>query len=922
MYAEFVERSDAEQALCLHSSSDHNLLIVENTQFIHNRAQYAGSAVYLNKKQSKASCSVGFIKFKNCTFKQNSVIKSGYGGTTLHNITFPISGYKHHGVPQFKTKLIDCDLKENSASSQYPSGNGVIFTKADSYFKLVNTSISNNNSTGLLALNSNVILSGNITIKHNQGYSGGGLLLCQNSMLYFHPHTTVYIAYNLVKHKGGGIYVETECSQSQPMCFFQLKEGINYSEVHSIHVSVSDNWALFGGHNLFGGLVDNCFLLKSPFHKQPANQSIDIYRSIFQIPNTTRSSVSSPAQKVCLCENDLINCDIYTTPFGIFKQYPGETFIVNAILVGQLNGVVPGTVQASLLVRNCVSSLALGMNEDVQKVDSNSSCRELQYTIYTNCPSVILQLGTQHSSNKQLNISVMMLECPAGFTLVKNSTMKSCKCVSVLEEKKVNCEISTQTIKRIHPSWIGYLKSTNTTLYYFHCPFGYCTDKDVYINATDDTLHQDEQCAYKRTGVLCGACPRGLSVLFGSSKCDSCSNYWLLTLVVFAIVGFLIIVLLTVINLTITEGTLGGLLFYCNIVVSNSTTFFPKENATFLTHFLRTFVSLLSFKMNGIPLCLYSGMDGYAVAWLSFVFPLYIWLISGILVYFGSKVKLLVTRNSVQVLATLIILSYATLLHSVIEALQPAHILGENQRDEYVWLMDGNVRYFKGKHVPLVIFASLFGLFLLPFTVCLLFIQWLLKASHYGIFSWVNHLMPFFDAYTGPFTSAGRFWTGLLLLARITIFVVSAANLQDDQVLNLITISVTTSLLLLIALILPSTLYKRHYQNILEYSLLVNLTILSMFTAYLKVIQNGQIETATTHICVGISFITFTTVVLYHCRILKLALRIMSRVWFYVIKKCSGTKHHKDESINDQIQLHSQFPPFVRFDACREPLID
>ena len=87
LYAEFVERSEVEQALCQHSSSNHNLLVVENTQFIYNRAQYAGSAVYLNKKQSRASCSVGFIIFQNCTFQQNSVIKSGYGGTAFHSIT-------------------------------------------------------------------------------------------------------------------------------------------------------------------------------------------------------------------------------------------------------------------------------------------------------------------------------------------------------------------------------------------------------------------------------------------------------------------------------------------------------------------------------------------------------------------------------------------------------------------------------------------------------------------------------------------------------------------------------------------------------------------------------------------------------------------------------------------------------------------
>ena len=927
LFVEFVDGSKFEESLCLHSpnKSEHQLLLVEDTTFNNNSAVYAGGGVYLKQKQSKASCSIGRISFINCTFQKNFVTTKGFGGTALHSINYPITTYKHHGIPQFKITIEHCNFKENLAKRKNVtgSGNGVIFSKADSYFKLINVHIRNNTSSGILAIGSNIILSGNISITNNQASSGGGMLLCQNAIIYFKNHTFVTIAHNRAVHTGGGISVETQCLQSRPMCFFQLAENIlQYPKLkHFLNVSIHHNSARFAGHNLFGGSIDHCFMLDGPNHKP--NQSIDVFNSIFHVPKY-KSSITSEPQQVCLCSTKSGSPICKDAKHSVkHEAYPGQPFTVIAVLVGQLNGIVPGTVLAQIKE----TKLATLKHEDkVQKLGRNSSCGFLMYTVYTSKSRVQLQLSAQHSGDvsgyeqlnqfKKLTIDVTMKKCPPGFDLSENNGTISCDCIDLLKHHEIVCNIAERLIIRKDSIWIGYDKSTNTTLFHSHCPFDYCVDWEVPLTATD-ILNQDSQCAHHRIGILCGACHKERSAVIGSSSCHVCSNYWLFMLAIIAVSGFLLVFVLSTLNMTITEGTLSGILFYCNVISSNLTFYF-QDGFVFITRLLKIFVSSLSLNMGGASMCLYNGMDTYALAWISFVYPFYIWVIAGVIICLGHKFKWVVRHNSVKVLATLIILSYSTLLASVIEALQATYLHQDHGKGTYLWLKDGNLRYFHGKHIPLVIFASLLGLILLPFTFCLLCMQYLLKVSHHKMFSWVNHLKPFFDAYTGPFTARARFWTGLLLLARIVVYTVSAVNFSGYQKNNIGTVSMISFALLFIGSVLTGGLYKRRFLGILEHSLLFNLGILSTFNISTNHLQNRMIVT---HVCVGVAFFTFVGIVLYHVKFFKLIRKPMRRLWLQIASVKSLRSQYDYQSDDDQYNT-ANFPPLAQFDQTREPLLD
>lgn len=96
-------------------------------------------------------------------------------------------------------------------------------------------------------------------------------------------------------------------------------------------------------------------------------------------------------------------------------------------------------------------------------------------------------------------------------------------CEQRLEEYTSRCNI-TDGLGRItrdsHDQfWVGYDQSHGLILHP-HCPLDYCVSHTVEFPLNNTDL----QCAYQRTGHLCGACKRGYSLVLGTSQCTQCTN--------------------------------------------------------------------------------------------------------------------------------------------------------------------------------------------------------------------------------------------------------------------------------------------------------------------------------------------------------------------------------------------------------------
>ena len=178
----------------------------------------------------------------------------------------------------------------------------------------------------------------------------------------------------------------------------------------------------------------------------------------------------------------------------------------------------------------------------------------------------LLFLTAQPDMHKIYDVyNVRLLPCAIGFILQNGK----CDCDQVLRDSKLHityCNIDEYVIKRPANTWIYHKKiidSTNKSNYLvsLRCLIDCCIPHSSDLNLENP----DVQCQFKRCGILCSQCQNGLSMVFGSSRCMKCSNVYLLISLIAIVAGIVLVVLLYLLNLTVTSGTINGIIFYANI---------------------------------------------------------------------------------------------------------------------------------------------------------------------------------------------------------------------------------------------------------------------------------------------------------------------------------------------------------------------
>ena len=74
-----------------------------------------------------------------------------------------------------------------------------------------------------------------------------------------------------------------------------------------------------------------------------------------------------------------------------------------------------------------------------------------------------------------------------------------------VEKLGINCSIDSQTVNRQSSMGINATcvnGSQDGILIHEHCPFDYCKPERLDLDLTEP----DEQCAFHRSSILCGAC--------------------------------------------------------------------------------------------------------------------------------------------------------------------------------------------------------------------------------------------------------------------------------------------------------------------------------------------------------------------------------------------------------------------------------
>ena len=457
-------------------------------------------------------------------------------------------------------------------------------------------------------------------------------------------------------------------------------------------------------------------------------------------------------------------------------------------------------------------------------------------------------------------INISFHPCPPGFSLSKHPPFR-CDCNQLMQQLPgVKCHIQDQTITRSGLVWIN--NEGNETVAASHCPYNYCNKEEINMTLEDP----DTQCNFNHSGTLCGGCQPGLSLALGTNQCLHCPNTHLALLLPFALAGVVLVCFIKVIDLTIPQGTLNGLIFYANIIKANE--FNEKQ-----TNPLTVFVAWLNLDL-GIETCFFNGLTAYGKTWLQFVFPLYIWSLAGLIIIlakYSDKVAKVMGNNSVPVLATLFFLSYAKLFRAIITSLSFTN-LSITHGGRAVWSADGNLDYLGPEHAPLFVVAVVTLLFLwLPYTFLLFLGQWLHRFSCHLFTRIMIKIKPFLDAHYGPLNSNHRYWFGALLLMKAAILLISALIPQNRIIIAVYSITMC-------ALVLTGFsfgVYKSFAVATFNAAWFVNLGLLSvsyMFTTF----TGGNFSIAS-NCLFGLAFAQFIGLVFFKVLvIIKRSERVMT----------------------------------------------
>ena len=731
-----------------------------------------------------------------------------------------------------------------------------------------------NHETPILCIGSRIFFRGSVYLIGNTGYNGGALYLqaevkyyadsdtwkIMPSFLYMGPNVTLIVANNKATNKGGGIYVNinevyhlTEGRDTtfdyNSYCFYQLVPKVRYHTSNLPKIYFVNNTAGYAGDSIYGGLDKEC-IIKFYTQRHKLDDIIDISHQL------SPSEMADDPNMLCFCKGSTVDCTEVLLHLSLFQGQTVRLYAV-ATKVNNLHrehGATPALLNTWINPTSFYAQLGRDQSDTVHKLDNK--CSEFKISIYSREVYVDVELQVSESDALNKLVKVSLLGCPLGFQL-EDTEYPGCVCESIVKQSGCSCSIDDLIISCPLGKWIGNI--SGSVIVHDHCPLDYCRPgRDIKVDALGD------QCTFNRSGILCGECQPGLSHVFGSSKCKECSDVYVILILPILLAGISFVIILYVCDLTVSRGTMNGLIYFANVVQFNSSIFITSLTPRILVGF----IAWLNLDL-GIETCFYSGMDMYAKAWLQLVFPVYMWLLVAAIVLLSRhsvKISRLTRDNTVPVLATLFVFSYAKLLRATIAVFSFTYINYPDGTYTIVWMYDGNVPYIKGKHTVLFMAAlvAMIG-FIMPYTVLLLLSPYLQMWSHQKPLRWVNKLKPFLDANHGPYKNKIRNWTGITLLIRAVQFTCFAANAEGDPSINLLLILVIGAVPHLLVWIFGSV-HKSKINSILECAFVILLCTLGSASLYIRTTsldEGGKQNVISTSIF-GTAFCFFLVIMAYH----------------------------------------------------------
>ncbi|XP_065893656.1 uncharacterized protein [Dysidea avara] len=835
------------------------VIVVELCNFIGNVAD-AGAAVYAI---------------------DNGFTSSGGLSVFLININ------AHHNAISPSSSLLH-------ASSEYITG---VFSAKISLFILncsEHCSFTNNEPSVFYGHSSSIEVSGSVEFLYNVGNHGGAFDVI-NTIVYFYQGAHVYFGHNYAMVHGGALDI-ISFTINLVTCPIQFL-GPNTTDPIltldrigdlNLNITFENNTAGSSGilQSIYANVFYVCFYY--PYTITQLNFGLEtpvvngtrssVYRNVFKfVPEGSASEhLFVSAYLPCPCYDNgtyesgkCLAAEANNTLKLDSPVIAGRSFTISLVTLDVVGSIGFTQTLYSDVYYNETSGGHLALDSDQNERPFsivNRQCTPVDFTIYglqTTLPKYgNLRLSVIPGSNHDFNFTFD--DCPTGFSIQKyENGLYGCACGEFFMESEIRddfqCNPVSGMIRRLDlRSWLA--TNDDRIEYTSLCIPTYCDDSLANFTLEDQNI----LCINSHAGRVCGGCVDNLSKVFGSNICKKCSNIWLATIILYALLGIILVLILFFLRFTVTLGAINGLIFFCNAVSINEHLFFNTERSDFL--FLRVFISLLNLDL-GFEVCFYDKMTQIGKTGLQFVFPIYLWLLISIIVYLGRyyfRSRRVTSSSVLPVLATLILLSYSKLLRTTISAFSSTTIYYSSADSNYtdlqkisVWYPDPNVEFLHGTHVILFLIGIVFILvFILPLALAMTFPTVVLRSKR------LSYFFPLFDCFYAPFKGKYRYWFGARMIVLIYLSTMESIIRSYQEALLLSVVIAVLAFAIVQAYIRP---FKNTIINILDLIFMGIFILLSVITLYIYPSSSGYAEVnIAVNVLGSVAFVLFCFVLVFH----------------------------------------------------------
>ena len=852
---------------------------ISNSTFTRNVAR-SGGAVCVISFGPEISLIQDSLTFYNTEFTSN---KADFGGG-IYLSELSYSAFETGLRVHFENIVVVNNLKrDTSAGNSLQAESGIIEVSFLNISLTGNNYIAYNMDTALSLSGAIATISGSNIFEYNIGSTGGAIDLSSESYLILADKSNISFLSNTALIAGGAIHVNFDFTRVNSYDCFVFFVDLDFfcdlfqrCDYRKVRITFTNNTAPLGSV-IYGSTFTNCPWAGGSFESSGfAHDGYYILTKFEPVLTIRPRLLDNPGSINTLAYSIVPEQKGKALEFIVM---PGEEFKTAIGAFDQLNQPVPLTIFSQLIqmegqyLKEARASIGA---TDRYLINSATKYTTVPIRVFGSENSTYNLSITSNEAQVEFIIKVHLKNCVLGF--VYNYAAQSCECEISLLMEKVACQ-NDGSVTFPSGLWIGFIEGKGFAQR--KCISSYCE-----VNTTQLFLDDpDKQCRNNRSGILCGQCKEGYSRVIGSSVCKMCTNYFLVLIIVFALMGILLVVAISLLNISITDGYVNGIIFYCNILCLYFDLSLPITPS--LSRVTRITVSWINLNF-GIESCFYDGMTDIQLTALNLIFPLYLGAILPVITIISKYIqserfaKLLCKINITHVFATLLLLTYTSIIRTSLDIISYTDI---NLSDGKIrrWRIDPNHDYFNGLHIFLFFVAIFFTLVLCPFPFFLLFPRISLRLPY------VKRMKPLIDAFIAPLAQGRLFWVGFRILARNFFFYLT---LLDDRPRN-ITLCVFIILITIFeACIKP---FKTRTRNVIDILIMVNLTLLSL----LVISTDDTIDSDSTPI-----FIAHVLVILFACVALSIFI-------YYLISAIPFTENIKQNLVGYLEEKYSIMSKYV-----------